>query len=361
MCFIDDNPLDFKQGGLKEGGIVRNTAWVSFLKEKRPQTKIITFKITHRIFKYLNFLFFFVKALFIRNDTVFFLYPKVGLPVLSRGKKGKIFRSAFKLCANMLIKGKNTLIFDISDIKYEQAIDLCLDNLDMEEIKAFEKWLFSLNQKYIFASYSMRDYAVKTHDIPYESTDVCVNGGYTAEKAHSERYSFIHEDKITCVYAGTMNKGRLIEEMIEAVSNKDNVEVLLLGTGGEWVDEFLKEKNIKNVCYLGAFEESEAREITACCDVGLIPYDDTRLYYNIAYPTKLSFYIAAGVPYLSTPVAEVLRIQEKCEVGFARQLNEWGTFLSTLRLEELEKVQKNAKKHSKEFTWNRIFENNKFI
>jgi hypothetical protein len=36
----------------------------------------------------------------------------------------------------------------------------------------------------------------------------------------------------------------------------------------------------------------------ARCDVGLIPYDDSREYYNIAYPTKLSSYIVAGIPFL---------------------------------------------------------------
>lgn len=361
MYFIDDNPLDFKQSGLKEGGIVRNTAWVNFLKEKRPHAKIITFKITHRIFKLLNFLFFFIRAIFWRKQTVFFLYPKVGLPILSGGKKGKIFRAAFKLCANMLIHNKNTLVFDISDIKYEQAIDLCLENFDMDEIKSFEKWLFSIKQKYIFASHSMRDYAIKTHNIPYENTDVCVNGGYTENNPQPQNFSFIHEEKITCIYAGTMNKGRLIEEMIKAVSNKDNVETVLLGVGGEWVDEFLKEKNIKNVYYLGAFEESKAREITACCDIGLIPYDDTRLYYNIAYPTKLSFYIAAGIPYLSTPVAEVLRIQEQYNIGFAYKLDEWSSFLSDINSDQLKKVSANAKKYSHVFTWTEIFDKNKFV
>ena len=361
MYFIDDNPLDFRMGGLKEGGIVRNTAWVNFLKEYRPNTRIITFKITHRIFKYLNFVFFFIRAIFIKNDTVFFLYPKVGLPILSRGRKGKIFRSAFRLLAGMLIKNRNTLIFDISDIKYEQAIDLRLDNLDMEEIRDFEAWLFALKQKYIFASHAMRDYAVEKHNIPLENTEVCVNGGYTPKEANPEKYPFINKDKITCVYAGTMNKGRLIEEMIEAVSNKDNIEVLLLGTGGEWVDEFLKEKHINNVKYLGAFEDSEARKITAHCDIGLIPYDDSRLYYNIAYPTKLSFYIAAGVPFLSTPVAEVLRVSEKYDIGFAYPLDEWKTFLSGLDADKLKSISDNAKDSAQDFTWNRIFDKNQFV
>lgn len=361
MYFIDDNPLDYKQGGLKEGGIVRNTAWIQFLREFRPSTKFITFKITHRIFKHLNFPLFFLRSLFIRNDTFFFLYPKVGLPILARGKKGQLFRKLFLCCANTLIRNRNTLVFDISDIKYEQAIDLRLDNLDMEEIRSFEKKLFSLGQKYIFASHAMRDYAIQQHGIPRENTDVCVNGGFIVDRDHENPYPYIHSDKITCVYAGTLNKGRLIEEMLFAIPGVSHIEVLLLGIGGEWIPEFLSSHNIKNVQYLGAFDEAKARHITAHCDLGLIPYDNDRLYYNIAYPTKLSFYIAAGLPYLSTPVAEVLRVEKDHDVGFSCPLKDWKSLLSSLDLGAIAAKRETVLAQREQFAWEHIFKNNRFL
>ena len=361
MYFIDDNPLDYKQGGLKEGGIVRNTAWIRFLQEFRPRTKFVTFKITHRIFKYLNFPLFFLRSMFIRNDQFFFLYPKVGLPILARGTRGRIFRKMFLACAQMLIRHHNSLVFDISDIKYEQAIDLRLDNLDMEEIRIFEEQLFSLGQKYIFASHAMRDYAVEKHNIPQENTDVCINGGFIADPCNAEQYPFIQKDKITCVYAGTLNKGRLIEEMLCAMPNADHIQMLLLGIGGEWIPEFLSVHKIQNVTYLGAFDESEARRITACCDLGLIPYDSDRLYYNIAYPTKLSFYITAGIPYLSTPVAEVLRVEKNFDLGFSFELNNWKNFFFALDPHKLDAKKANVLAHREQFSWQSIFAKNRFL
>ena len=361
MYFIDDNPLDYKQGGLKEGGIVRNTAWIRFLRAFRPQTKFITFKFTSRVFKHLNFPLFFLRAIFIRNNTVFFLYPKVGLSILTKGFKGKLFRKAFLSCANMLIRNRNALIFDISDIKYEQAIDLQLDNLDMDEMREFEKTLFSLGQKYIFASHAMRDYAVKQHNIPVENTDVCVNGGFPVEKCELQAYPFIHKDKITCVYAGTLNKGRLIEEMLCAIPDSQRIQLLLLGIGGEWIPEFLADRNIQNVQYLGAFDEAEARKITACCDLGLIPYDNSRLYYNLAYPTKLSFYITAGIPYLSTPVAEVLRVEQDHDLGFSFDLRDWKHFLSFLEADTLAQKKENVLSQREHFLWDNIFDKNRFF
>lgn len=361
MYFVDDNFLERKLCGLKEGGIVRNNAFIEFLINNRPDTRFVNLKLTHRIFKYLNTIKFLFYALTIRNDKVLFLYPKVGLPILLNGIRGRFFRKLFLFSTKILIKHNNSLIFDISDLKYEQAIDLEIEGLDRELIKDFEALLFSLGQKYIFASYSMRDYAVKTHNIPYENTEVCINGGFMPTNENGELPIEISKDKINYVYAGTLNKGRMIEQMIDSFPQREDTNLFLLGVGGEWIEEYLNTTNKKNILYLGAFEEDTARNIVARCDVGLIPYDDKRLYYNIAYPTKLSFYITAGIPYMSTPVAEVNLVQDKNKMGFVKPMSEWNEVFSSMSREEIAKNKDRICSEKKFFLWEEIFKDCRFI
>ena len=360
MYFFDDNYFEIQKYGVKEGGVARNTAWIRFLKTRRDDVKYVNFKITHRIFKYLNYLYFWFKCSTIHDEKVFMLYPKVGLPVLGGDWKGKMFRKLFLSCMSTLKKHNNEVIFDISDIKYEQAVDLELSGLDMDGMRDFEKRLFSLGQKYVFASYSMREYAVKTHGIPMEHTDVCINGG-TIRESSGRSYDALPGDKLKYVYAGTLNKGRMIEQMIDVFPDNEKSVLILMGSNGEWINKYLREIGKKGVRYLGAFEEWEAREIVSQCDVGVIPYDDTRLYYNIAYPTKLSFYITAGLPFISTPVSEVKKVLAKYDIGYMEKLADWADKVNTLTKEDIETTKQEVKKAMPFFTWEKIFSDCTFI
>lgn len=362
MYFVNDNFLDKKINGIKEGGIVRNIAWIDFLKAYFPNTKFIDMKITHKIFKHIHYVWLFVISFFIYKDTFFFLYPRVGMPVLNKGIRGKIYRKTFLIILENLCKRKNSVIIDISDIKYEQAIDLELSSLDMQEIKRFEEALFSMDLKFIFASYSMREYAVKKHNIKRNKTCVCINGGFICDDCKDTNFNFFNEqDKIKYVYAGTLNKGRMIEEMINAFPDDDKYCLILLGSSGEWINDYIIKSKRSNIKYLGAFEEKAARTIVSMCDIGLIPYDDNRLYYNIAYPTKLSFYITAGIPFLSTPVSEVKRVLSEYDIGFGKKISDWRDFVISMTKEDLLKKKQKISNFKHKFTWNEIFSNCDFL
>ena len=360
MYFINDNIVDIKHSGIKEGGVVRNTAWIEFLNRHREDTKFVDLSFSGRTTKYLNYFRYLFFAATVKNSQIFALYPKVGLPVLASGKKGALCKKLYLMSLAWMIRHGNEIIFDISDIKYEQAIDLELDNLDMEQTRLFEQDLFRIGQKYIFASHAMRAYAAEKHSIPWENTEVCVNGGYLADPEPLSDIS-LPKDRLRFVYAGTLNKGRMIEQMIDAFPECTDKAMILLGISGDWIPDYLKTRGRTNILYLGAFEEQIARRIVAGCHVGLIPYDDSRPYYNIAYPTKLSFYIAAGVPYLATPVAEILRVQEKHDMGYTAPIREWGALFTSITAEALSAKKQTVAQHRMDYTWNSIFQANKFI
>ena len=60
-------------------------------------------------------------------------------------------------------KKYNNIIFDVNDLKCEQYKDLEINKYNLNRVQEVENELFKLDAKYIFASNSMRDYAVKKY------------------------------------------------------------------------------------------------------------------------------------------------------------------------------------------------------
>ena len=347
--FINGNHRKFS-GRVMEGGYSRNVAWEKWLLNNTNRLKDIRLrdgKIFHNIQTYCI-------LLFSRNKVILFLYPLVGVPLFYMNVFEKVLSSVFFICLDYSLK-HNRVVFDISDLKYEQAVDLELMNkragIRGQEI---EKRLFSTKAYFIFASYEMRRYACEKYGINFENTDVCINGGSTLDVQVLENQIDLNE--INYVYAGTLNRGRQIEQLIESFPKAPGIHLYLLGTNGEWIKEMQG-----NITYLGPMEEVKAHYFVSLCDVGLIPYDESRLYYNIAYPTKLSFYITAKIPYISTPVKEVCRVDNDINGGWIESINKWTGLFNKLTKEEIARKKANIEVVSDDFLWDKIFSRNIFI
>lgn len=337
-----------------EGGMARDFAFMNWIEKYINNCNEILLcnskiKNIYAIFRFL---------IFKKGFNIVFQYPRIGIPIYSSKFLGEIITNLYIELIKVASKN-NQIIFDISDIKYEQLIDLKIDVSNIQNIKKFENKFFRLPVKFIFASYSMRDYICKKHLIDIKNTDVCINGGIESTyNIVSTLEKYIEKDKINYIYAGTLNKGRQIEEMILNFPNNEKYNLILLGSDGEWI---LKHSLPRNIKYLGAIEEKEAHYLASKCDVGLIPYDESKLYYNIAYPTKLSFYITAGIPFLSTEVNEVQRINKKYNIGFIDKINDWNNAVSNITSEEINTKKIKIVDIKEEFYWNNIFSKNKFI
>jgi hypothetical protein len=129
--------------------------------------------------------------------------------------------------------------------------------------------------------------------------------------------------------------------------------LFLLGVGGGWIEsEFSQFTNIK---YIGALEEKEAHSFVSTCDMGVIPYDDSRFYYNICYPTKASFYLTAGLPILATDLKELRRhFDSQCAVFL--KLDKWRLLLDEPdALYRIKNMKCHVKKISNEFQWQNLW------
>ncbi len=338
-------------GAVREGGFSRNLAWENWMRKHVADFQEIRLrkgKILHHFQVFLN-------LLMRRNTTVFFLYPFLGVPVFYLNGADRLLSACFFFCLKICLK-HNRVVFDISDLKHEQAIDLEL--VVKEHPRPYgeiEKKLFSTEALFIFASHRMRDYACEKYGIPAERTDVCVNGGNAVNRETAVPLK-PEQDRINYVYAGTLNKGRQIEELLEAFPEDENLHLYLMGTGGEWIHP---EK--KNITCLGSLEEETAHRFVSLCDVGLIPYDETRLYYHLAYPTKLSFYLTAGIPFLSTPVEEIRRAVEGMDSGWLAPVSEWEKRIRSLSREEIGGKRENVLRRQSAFFWETILDRNRWI
>lgn len=350
VVYINNNARKF-EGRVVDGGYARNMAWDRWLRihvANLREVRLKKGKIFHNLQVYRA-------LLFNRGKTIFLQYPQVGVPLFYTNLLEKMLSGFFFRCLTCAVK-RNQVVFDICDLKYEQALDLGYrEEVQKYPFEEVEKKLLSGGANYIFASGAMREYACKKYGIPMEQTDVCINGGPSGTE-NCEVPLVPDSEKINYVYAGTLDKGRQIEEMIDGFPEDEKYHFYLMGPSGQWI-----QNQKSNITVLGPVEEKSAHHFVSLCDVGFIPYDETRLYYQLAYPTKLSFYLTAGIAYISTPVNEVKRVDAAVHGGWLLPISEWKNQICRDSLDVLQKKKENVQKNRTGYEWDSILTANRFI
>lgn len=335
-----------------EGGLSRNIALMIWIQNNIKD--LVEIKLSNnRLINMLNVIYILLSS---RKAKLIFQYPSVGMPLFNKSLVGKVVSWVFVKSVEISLKF-NSVIFDVSDLKYDQSRDFGTHSDIIQRMKVVEVKLFGTDSKFIFASFSMQDFACKKYNILRENTEVLINGGNISQHDFSEEFN-INQKKVNFVYAGTLNKGRNIDKMIKQFPNSDNIHLYLMGTDGDWI---IKEKIGNNISYLGAYPEEEAHEVVKMCDIGLIPYDNNKEYFNIAYPTKLSFYVTAGISFLSTPVNEVLKIKSKYNIGFVEEIDNWAKFCNGLDKKNIKNDKDKVEKIKRHFTWDNIISESRFL
>ena len=345
FIFVSVSGVD---GRKNDGGTSRIMALTKWLKKNKSNVKYLKLNKSkiHRIIKHLHFLSS------VKGSTIFYVHPEYGFDIFSDKSSRKLISKLF-FGALKRAKKYNNIIFDVNDLKCEQYRDLEINKYNLTRVQEVENELFKLKAKYIFASNSMRDYAVKKYNLNIENTEVCINGSIIVDDKEDDQHQ-----ALKFIYAGTLNKGRNIEKLINDFPKEEKYKLLLIGPDGEWINDYSKSNNIE---YMGSFQEIEAHKIASKCDVGLIPYDDTRLYYNLAYPTKLPFYLCSGIPVISTPVEEIMICSEKDSFGWYAKMDSWNELIKDLNVDAILEKKNNIRNIKNKYTWDQIFSNSKFL
>lgn len=301
--------------------------------------------------KTISFLYFIKnRNIFIHQGSLWILFPVFFM-------KANFFQ---KLVFHLLTKvsKNNKLTIEVNDLIYEQSIDL---ELFVDNFFSFlQAKLYSIKGcNYIFASHEMKNYASEKYNILPKYSSVIINGAPEL-KDHSIIYEdekWMESDKIKFVYAGSLNKGRQIEDLLTIFSENEDNLLIILGNEGEWLNEI---KLSTNIIYLGNFEEGIAHYIVSKCDIGIIPYNENRFYYNLCFPTKVSFYITAGLPVLCTPLKELQNVFYNDNVILFNSFCNWKNIINDINKEQIIKMKKSVDHIKKSYQWDFILKSLKF-
>lgn len=335
-----------------DGGMARNRAFYNFFLNKNSKIyNMYHSNIMVRLFRLIVFIFQILsyrrKKIFIHIGSIFNIFPKFIL----RRKFGIFLLKKFII----ILAKKNHLIFEINDLPYEQAkdLDLPIENFYEE----FQNIIFNntLKSKYIFASNQMEKYVLEKYSIAPDYSQVLINGAPKLDESLGEmklmkEYNLFN---VKYIYVGTMNKGRGIEELLTLFENRKSY-LFLVGPDGEWLLDYLEK--LSNIVYLGSYNEQMAMQIASQCDYGILHYDSSKFYYNLCYPTKNSFYIAAGINVISTKLKETQNVLSKYNIFLFEDFQKWESIIEnpSCYFNKINNIEENTKE---KFYWSTILNN----
>lgn len=336
-----------------EGGQARNIAFNNFFRQKGYKIYNLMSK-KNPLKKVLNLMRFFRILLNAKQSRILIhgnlITSITMLNRISSKKYGAFIKRVLEYAAQ-----SNEIIIEINDLRYEQSLDLEIATYSSKVIDMENDILYKTKGiKYIFASNKMGSYIGGKYKLPSENIFIALNGGPKLEVVEKDSLTSRRESPIKYAYAGTLNSGRQIKEMIELFRGCEHAELILLGIGGDWLKLYNTPTNVK---YIGELEEQLAQNYVSKCDIGIIPYDSKRFYYNLCYPTKASFYLTAGIPFLSTELDELKYVFEERELAIFTDMSSWRDIINTLTLEDIIDMKLKVEKEKNKFEWATILEN----
>jgi len=126
------------------------------------------------------------------------------------------------------------------------------------------------------------------------------------------------KNKKIILYQGTVNIGRGIEHIIEAMQFVENAVFVIIGDGDikKLLEEKVKELQLSDkVFFLGKIPFEILHAYTKKADIGISLEENIGLNYYYALPNKLFDYIRANVPVLASKLPEIENIVKTYDIG----------------------------------------------
>jgi glycosyltransferase involved in cell wall biosynthesis len=161
------------------------------------------------------------------------------------------------------------------------------------------------------------------------------------------------------VYQGSVNIGRGLEDMIEAMKFIENTVFVIIGDGDIKADleRKVKEADLnKKVYFTGKIPLEKLKSYTASANIGISLEKNLGLNYYYALPNKLFDYIHAGIPVLASKLPEIERIIDTYAIGMfidnhhPEHIAEKLNFMLN-NSEDYDLWKKNCRKASEELCW----------
>jgi glycosyltransferase involved in cell wall biosynthesis len=208
------------------------------------------------------------------------------------------------------------IVIDITDLPVFQYRDLGFEiGMSPRTMRCFDRFILSRADMLWVCSSGLVELIAETYSIERKNMVFAPNGhdmGGVPAAVDAGVFRF--------AYAGSLNRARGIGVMLDAflASRTDDAEIHLCGPYGEWIGN---EYDDRRIVHHGALTDAQAREELAGCDIGVIPYPESG-YYNLAFPTKLAFYLSLGMPVLCTKAVEAAEYVERTGIGMSHRVDD---------------------------------------
>lgn len=161
------------------------------------------------------------------------------------------------------------------------------------------------------------------------------------------------------LYQGSVNIGRGLKEIIDAMQFINNAILLIVGTGDIYQDlvEYTKTNKLnKKVFFKGRVKFEDLLEITRTADLGISLEQNLGLNYYYSLPNKIFDYIHSNVPILASDLPEIKNIILKYNVGeLVNDFSQKNLAYQVNNLlgnnNKLDEFKKNTKLAAKELCW----------
>jgi glycosyltransferase involved in cell wall biosynthesis len=252
--------------------------------------------------------------------------------------KGFLFYAEYNL--RLFIK----LLFSKKDLLYANDLDTLLPNFmiskmtsskliyDSHEyftevpeliarpkIKSFwiklERSIFPQLKNVITVNQKLADIYSSTYKVP---VSVIKNVPKCADKKVFDPIVTLSKDQKMILYQGSLNTGRGLELMIDAMKYLKN-HLLVLAGDGDILDQLqlrVIEHQLKDrVIFLGKLLPEQLVNVTRQADIGLSLEEDLGLNYRYCLPNKVFDYVCAGIPVLVSDLPLLRELLSAYKIG----------------------------------------------
>lgn len=175
---------------------------------------------------------------------------------------------------------------------------------------------------------------------------------YPSSKIDRNEYFNIDlKDKIIIEFAGNIGRVQGLENFLKLFGKvkNDKLALIIIGDGANkyFLEEYIKEKNLKNVFMFNSKPRKEQNDFLNSCDIGLVTLCEGM--FGLGVPSKVYNIMSAGKPilYVGDKYSEVDNYISRNKIGWSFDWSEEKKLIEFLnnisQIEEIENIGYNAR------------------
>lgn len=159
-----------------------------------------------------------------------------------------------------------------------------------------------------------------------------------------------------CLYQGGLTKGRGCKLLLDAFSERNNDDVVMVFMGYGELEKEIKNMAAKkaNIFFHPAVPPEVVLKYTASADFGISYIENRCLSYYYCMPNKFFEYAMAGLPVIISDMKEMREMLEKYQMGLVvenESIEAINNAINKIQYLDIEKFKANAQKCAEENSW----------